>query len=54
MPFLMAIAPVLGGSVAAFRSKAAVGVDLSTGRSGPTLNREDLGGFKDRMPNDRI
>lgn len=48
------MAPVLGGSVFALRSKAAVGVDLSTGRSDPTLNREVLGGFNDLMPNGRV
>ena len=40
--------------MSALRSRAAVGVDLSTGRSDPTLNREAFGGFNDLMPNDRI
>lgn len=47
-------APVRGDNVLALRSRAAAGVDLRTGRSGHSLYRECLGGFKERMPNVRM
>src|SRR5271170_1057330 len=56
MPFLIARAPVRSGRVSAFvrRSRAAVELDSSGERPGPTLKRSGRGGSIDLMPKERF